>query len=466
MRRGSRMYLDSNQARLKRSVAALTALMCILLIPTVSMAAGFGPLREADTTGFATDLAFYAGAFSTAVTASVNPSATMAILAILGSIENAAVYSPDSVALNNVADFLNGIPILREIGKLPISNPYAAVFLTLVAAALIVIHSFSTSKMVSEETIDKLEKFSGYICVVAISLLPFVTNDALEKDPPRVKGAALTIRTVKFLGQPAKTQGPGIQTYVMAGITVVAITIIYYCLNTCMNNAEVIIAAIPVKGTSFIWQIIKGFLHIVLVLLQLFAPVVSVIVSIHLAVAGVFLFRILSRTAQYYKDIYVYTILRKIFKRNTPVTVIEKHFPRRLRKYYPTKEIAISLYTFHGVARLAKRSRVWLIKDGDKVDIVYKRFIRKPYIVSWEELCSRHEGKTVYLEQCARFLRIRTEDRKLELVLSGRYKPEIDMLTELLNLKDFTPVKQEIKETKKQNRKLRRKNKKQAAETI
>ena len=352
------MYLDTDQTRLKRSVAALCALLCLLFVPMVSLAAG-----ETETSNYATDLAFYAGAFSTAITASVNPSATMAILSILGAIENAALYSPDSVALNNIADFLNGIPILREIGKLPISNPYAAVFLTLIAAALIVIHSFATSKMVSEETIDKLEKYSGYICTVAISLLPFVTNDALAADPPKVKGAAnITFNTIGSLGESVKAQAPGIHTYVLAGITVVAITIFYYCLNTSMNNAEVIIAAIPVKGTSFIWQIIKGFIHIILVLLQLFAPVVSLIVSIHLAVAGLFLFRFLSRTARYYKDIYVYTILRKIFKRNSPVTTIEKHFPRRLRKYYPSKEIAISLYTFHGVGRLPKRSRVWLIK--------------------------------------------------------------------------------------------------------
>ena len=225
-----------------------------------------------------------------------------------------------------------------------------------------------------------------------------------------------------------------------------------------------IVAAVPVKGTSFIWQIIKAFIHFILVLLQLFAPVISFIVSIHLAVAAIFLFRILKRTAQYYKDVYVYTVLRKIFKRNDPVPRIEKYVPRKLKKLYPNMEIAISMYTFHGVARLAKRSRVWLIKEGDKVDVVYNRYIKKPYIISWTELCGKHEGKTVYMEQCLRFLKIRTEDRKLELNLSNRYKPEVEMLSELLNLKDFAPVKQEIKENKKMERKLRRKRKKEILE--
>ena len=452
------MYLDLNKTKKKTIIGVMTALMCVAMIPLISMADGGEPAT------LATDLAFYAGAFSTAVTASVNPTATMAVLSILGAIENAALYSPDSVVLCDIANFLNGIPIIREVGKLPIANPYAAVFLTLIAAVLIVIHSFAESKMVSEETIDKLDKLIGYICTVSISLLPFVTTEALEADPPGIKGAAGGIRAGIMMGAPDTAQTPGVQTYLLAGVTIIAITICYNVIYSCMDYWEMIVAAVPVKGTSFIWQIIKAFIHFILVLLQLFAPVISFIVSIHLAVAAIFLFRILKRTAQYYKDVYVYTVLRKIFKRNDPVPRIEKYVPRKLKKLYPNMEIAISMYTFHGVARLAKRSRVWLIKEGDNVDVVYNRYIKKPYIISWTELCGKHEGKTVYMEQCLRFLKIRTEDRKLELNLSNRYKPEVEMLSELLNLKDFAPVKQEIKENKKMERKLRRKRKKEILE--
>ena len=452
----------NNHAHLRRTAGAFACLMCLILIPMVSLAAGTGMSAEADASHFATDLAFYAGAFSTAVTASINPSATMAVLAILGAIENAAIYQPDSAVLCSIADFLNGVPILREVGKLPIANPYAAVFLTLIAAALIIIHSFAESKFVSEETIDKLDKLIGYICTVSISLLPFVTNDALEADPPVIKGAALTRSAGFFSNAPAGTHGPG--TYILAGITVIAITVFYYCIYSCVDNWEVIVAAFPMKGTSLIWQIVKALIHALLLVLQIFAPVISFIISIHLAVAGLFLFRILKRNSQYYKDVYVFTILRKIFKRNDEIPKIEKHVPRKLKKLYHGMEICMSVYTFHGVGRLPKRSRVWLIKEDGKLDIVYKRLIRKPYIVSWSDLRTQHEGKQFYLETCARFLKIRTEDRKFEAVMSTRYKPETEMLSELLDLKDFEPVKQEIKETKKLKRRM--KHKKAAAESV
>ena len=452
----------NNHAHLRRAAGAFACLMCLILIPMVSLAAGTGMSAEADASHFATDLAFYAGAFSTAVTASINPSATMAVLAILGAIENAAIYQPDSAVLCSIADFLNGVPILREVGKLPIANPYAAVFLTLIAAALIIIHSFAESKFVSEETIDKLDKLIGYICTVSISLLPFVTNDSLEADPPVIKGAALTRSAGFFSNAPAGTHGPG--TYILAGITVIAITVFYYCIYSCVDNWEVIVAAFPMKGTSLIWQIVKALIHALLLVLQIFAPVISFIISIHLAVAGLFLFRMLKRNSQYYKDVYVFTILRKIFKRNDEIPKIEKHVPRKLKKLYPGMELCMSVYTFHGIGRLPKRSRVWLIKEDGKLDIVYKRLIRKPYIVSWSDLRTQHEGKQFYLETCARFLKIRTEDRKFEAVMSTRYKPETEMLSELLDLKDFEPVKQEIKETKKLKRRM--KHKKAAAESV
>lgn len=452
----------NNHAHLRRVAGAFACLMCLILIPMVSLAAGTGMSAEADASHFATDLAFYAGAFSTAVTASINPSATMAVLAILGAIENAAIYQPDSAVLCSIADFLNGVPILREVGKLPIANPYAAVFLTLIAAALIIIHSFAESKFVSEETIDKLDKLIGYICTVSISLLPFVTNDALEADPPVIKGAALTRSAGFFSNAPAGTHGPG--TYILAGITVIAITVFYYCIYSCVDNWEVIVAAFPMKGTSLIWQIVKALIHALLLVLQIFAPVISFIISIHLAVAGLFLFRILKRNSQYYKDVYVFTILRKIFKRNDEIPKIEKHVPRKLKKLYPGMELCMSVYTFHGIGRLPKRSRVWLIKEDGKLDIVYKRLIRKPFIVSWSDLRTQHEGKQFYLETCARFLKIRTEDMKFEAVMSTRYKPETEMLSELLDLKDFEPVKQEIKETKKLKRRM--KHKKAAAESV
>ena len=456
----TKMYQALNKPGYKRLAAVYTALMCLVIISTVSLASG---ASATDPMSYAGSLATYAGVFSTCIVTSVNPTATMAILSILGAIENAAVYSPDSAFFNTVADFLNGVPIIREAGRLPLSNPYAAVFLTIVAVALILVHSTAVSELVAKKiSLDKLDTIAMNISNVALSLLPLVTNEALAADPPGSKGTELIARATFTLGKVSRNESAGWHTYILAAVTLIAVTIFSNIIRSCVNNWETIVAAFPVKGTSLIWQIVKAILHILLMILQIFAPFICFIISIHLAVVAVILFRILKRISQYYKDVYVFTILRSVFKRNEPVTRIEKRIPRKIRKLYPNMEIAISLYTFHGVARLAKRSRVRLIKDGDKTDIVYKRLIKPTYIISWEDLKKQHGNEQIYLEKCNRFLRIRTEDRKLELVLSNRYTPEIDMLTELLDLKDFAPVKEEIKDNKRRERRekrLRRKKK-------
>jgi hypothetical protein len=384
----------------------------------------------------------------------------MAILAVFGTIENAATYTDNAVLLK-IADFLNGIPVIREMGKTPVANPYAAALLIVIAFAWIVVHSTAVSEFLAKWiSMDKVDRICNSVYIAGISLLPLVSNDALAANPPGGKSAEAVSKASSLFAGTSLAVRPGIGTYVFVALVTVLVIILGNFVYSCVSNWETIVAAIPVKGTSLIWQIVKAFIHIGLLVLQMFAPIVSFIVSVHLVVACFFLFRILKRNAQYYKDIYVHAILSKVFKHNEPVSVIEKRIPGKIKKLYPSMETAISLYTFHGYARLAKRSRVWLIKEGDKTDLVYNRFIRKPFIVTWAELCEQYANKPVYLEQCLRFLRIRTEDKKLELVLSNRYKDQTAFLSDTLGLKDYEVVKQEKKDAKQLKKELKRKRKK------
>lgn len=444
------LRLESRSVQIKKYLAGvLIAVLCLYLIPLISLAAGFGCDTQLPSVDQSTwQLTYYAGVFSTAVTCSVNPSATMAILAVFGTIENAATYT-DNAVLIKIASFLNGIPIIREMGKTPVANPYAAALLIVIAIAWIIIHSTAISEFVSKWiSLDKLDRICNSVYIAGISLLPLVSTDALTANPPGSKSSETVVKASSLIAGTTQSTRPSIGICILTVVVAIVVTILGNFVYSCVSNWETIVAAIPVKGTSLIWQIVKAFIHIGLIVLQMFAPVVSVIVNLHLLVACIFLFRILKRTSQYYKDIYITPVVAKIFKRNEPVSVIEKRVPRKIVKIYPSLEIAISLFAFHGYARLAKRSRVWLIKEGDKIDLVYNRLIRKPFIVSWSELCEKHGNKPVYLEQCLRFLKIRTEDRKLEFVLSNRYKQEAGLLSETLGLKDFEVVKQEKKEAK------------------
>jgi len=73
--------LDKKHSYLSILIAALT----VAVLPSLCLADD-GSLPQA--------LGLYAGIFSTVVTASVNPTATMAAISILGALENAATYQP------------------------------------------------------------------------------------------------------------------------------------------------------------------------------------------------------------------------------------------------------------------------------------------------------------------------------------------------------------------------------------
>ena len=73
----TKMYQALNKPGYKRLAAVYTAMMCLVLISTVSLASG---VSATDPMGYAGSLATYAGVFSTCIVTSVNPTATMAIL--------------------------------------------------------------------------------------------------------------------------------------------------------------------------------------------------------------------------------------------------------------------------------------------------------------------------------------------------------------------------------------------------
>ena len=455
--------LETSKSRLKRCVAIYIILVCLISIPMVSYAGGFGITEARKNTAYTRALSDYSGVFSTCVSSSVNPTATLAVLSIFGAFENVAEYS-SSMVLNDIADYLNEIPVIKEASKMPVANPVAAIILTLAAIALTAMHFLKVTEAIrSYIKIDVVERVIQNLQNLVLSILPLITTEALISGSAGTKGGAIVVKAIDVLGK-ANTQGPNWFTYVMAIITFVGLTFSTNISFSCFKNTDVIAAGVPVAGSSVAWQVIKMIIQILILILQTYAPGVCVFFCINLVIASFFLFRLLKRNAIYYTDIYLMTIIHRIFRRKRPVSRIEKLVPRRLKKLYPEMEIGMAVYTFHGYARLAKRSRVWLIKEGEKLELVYKRLIRKPVVITWADMREKHENKTVYLEQCLRFLRIRTEDKKIELVISNRYKPEIEMLSELLDLKDYEIVKKENKETKKLKkleRKMRRKRKRE-----
>ncbi|MBQ8147868.1 MAG: hypothetical protein IJ040_03650, partial [Lachnospiraceae bacterium] len=393
----------------------------------------------------------YAGVFSTTVTASVNPTATLAVLSVLGMIENAETYFPNAQWLIAVGNFLNKIPIVETISDLPIANPVAAVLLTIIAIAMYVIHSTAASKMFSEATIDNIEKWGGMIVTVALSLLPLATTQVVAAAP----GAEIHYVTpfTYFI------------TLLIAILSAIFTAIVYICVYCCMDCLEMLAAVIPVKGMNAVVQILKGALHLILILLQMFAPILSVIFSIIIVIIAFIMFRKMSTLSTYYNYIYVKPLWKNMWHKGEMVPLIHRKFPRRGHKRYPFVELAIPVFSMNHVGKIRKRELVWLITKDYVPYLVRIKPLRKIQEIPLETL-NVHKDP-LYLQKRIRFTRILTEDKQVELILSNEYTNQWERLLEWLQISDYKLVeerKQAEKAAKRSAKEEKRRLKREANE--
>lgn len=376
------------------------------------------------------NLEMYAGIFSTTVTASVNPTATLAALSVLGMVENANAYFPEAGWLVQVGEFLNQIPLVRTISDLPIANPVAAIILTVVAITMYVIHSTSASKMFSKATIDNIEQWGGMIVTVGLSLLPLATT--------QVVAAQTDVNYVSV--------GTYAVSLVLSILSAAFTAVVYVCIYGCIDAVELLAAVIPIKGMNVVVETIKAILHMILLLLQLFSPILSVIISLVLMVVGVLLFRKLSTLSTYYNYIYVKPLWKAIRHRDELSPLVHRKFPRRGHKQYPNVELAVPVFSMRPIRKLKKRELAWLIlKDGEPY-LVRMKPLRKNQEIPLSEL-NVHKDE-LYLQKTFRFTRLLTEDKHIELIISNEYSNQWQKMLEWLKVSDFKVVEERRKQEK------------------
>lgn len=387
--------------------------------------------ERAVNTTLGENLEAYAGVFSTAVTASVNPTGTLAALSILGMVENAEQYFPEVDWLVRAGNFLSGIPIIRTVSELPIANPVAAILLTIVAIAMYVIHSTSASKLFSKATIDNVEQWGGMIVTVALSLLPLAATQVVAAESTNVNYVS-----------------PGTYgiTLILAILSAIFNAVVYICIYGCIDAVELLGAVIPIKGMNVVIEILKGILHMVLLLLQIFSPALSVIISILLVVVGVLLFRKMSLLSTYYMYIYVKPLWKNLWHRNDLVPFVHRKFPRKGRKRYPAVELAVPAFSMNKTGKIRKRELVWLILKDHVPYLVRIKAFRKPWELPLSEL-NVHKD-VLYLQKTFRFTRILTEDKQVELIISNEYSNQWQRMLEWLQLSDFKIVEERKKQEK------------------
>ena len=183
-----------------------------------------------------------------------------------------------------------------------------------------------------------------------------------------------------------------------------------------------------------------------LLLLQLFSPILSVIISLVLMVVGVLLFRKLSTLSTYYNYIYVKPLWKAIRHRDELSPLVHRKFPRRGHKQYPNVELAVPVFSMRPIRKLKKRELAWLIlKDGEPY-LVRMKPLRKNQEIPLSEL-NVHKDE-LYLQKTFRFTRLLTEDKHIELIISNEYSNQWQKMLEWLKVSDFKVVEERRKQEK------------------
>lgn len=437
----------------KKQVLLFITILTLMISTTVMQYKGHIVHSASDAeiavnTTLGESLETYAGIFSTTVTASVNPTATLAALSILGMVENAEIYFPEAGWLIQVGNFLNGIPIVETISDLPIANPVAAILLTIVAIAMYVIHSTSASKMFSKATIDNIEQWGGMIVTVALSLLPLATTQVVAAAP------ATEIHYV--------SPGTYAVTLLLAILSAIFTAIVYVCIYGCMDAVELLGAVIPIKGMNVVIEILKGVLHMILILLQIFAPVLSVIFSIIIMLVGILLFRKMSTLSTYYTYIYVKPLWKTLWHKDDLSPLVHRKFPRRGHKRYPSIELAVPAFSMNHVGKIRKRELIWLILKDHVPYLIRIKPLRKTQEIPLAEL-NVHKD-TLYLQKTFRFTRILTEDKQVELIISNEYSNQWQRMLDWLQLSDFKLVEERRKQEKETARSVKEEKRREKRE--
>lgn len=438
----------------KKEIMIFLTILVVMMSVTafssnVSMVHSSSDIETEINTTLGESIENYAGVFSVAVTASVNPTATLAVLSLLGIVENADVYFPEVVWINNVGDFLNKVPLIKTAGNLPIANPVALVLFAIIAVVLCVLRSTSASKAVSEATVDQIERYGGYIVTVALSLIPVATSQVVAAE-----------RTVSYV-----SAGTYAVTLIIGLLATVFNSIVYICVNKCIDAVEVIAAAVPIKGMNAIVQILKALLHLILVVLQIFSPVLSVIFSIIIAIVALCLFRKLTILSTYYEYIYIKPLWNRIFHKNEQIPFLHKRFPKRGRKIYPELQMAIPAFSMNKHEKLLKkRELVWLVPGSDGPKLLKIKAFRKIKEIPLNSLHIMQEP--LYLQKTIRFTRVMTEDKKVEIIISNEYSDYWEQLLQSLMLTDYQVVKDRKKAEKEEKKQERAEKRQQKMEEI
>lgn len=421
-----------NKKKIILFLIIVTAISCSMAFSAMGRVS-YGSADDIETeinTTLGDNLEAYAGIFSTTVTNAVNPTGTLTFLAVIGTIENYQTYFPQNDTMDTISSFLNDIPFLRTIGKLPIANPYAAVIFLILTIVLYVVRSTSASKVASKATVDQIEYWCGLISSIALCLLPMATSTVVAAQTLTVVTHTVSAATFAI-------------TVIIGIMSAIFCSVVYIAINNTVDAIEMLGAIVPIPKMNLIIEILKGILHILLIILQIFSPVLSFICSILCCIIGFVLFRYAYTITCYFNALYVQHLYNKVFRSKRVFAPIFPKAPKKVKEALPNISLLLPVFTLKKMNNIKKREKLWLVVSEQTNYFIQKKRFRKPRIIKLDSITT----EPVQMEQAFRFIRMKSTDSVLDFVLCKDYAAIFDVIQKECGF----AIKEKEKKTKKES---------------
>lgn len=376
---------------------------------------------------------YYAGCFSATVVNSVNPIATMTVLAAVGTFENSDRFFPETQWAVNFGTKLGNVPVFKLLKTLPIANPAATIVLFILTVIMFVMCCI-TALAPANKLVQILNSILGEIFNLTLTILPLATTEIAY---------AAGVETV------AKA---GTGWYMSAGTHVVLIlfcvvftilnTSAYVIINFVSANMETICQLIPVPLSGGVQQILEYILIGLLLVIEAVAPFLLVILCLFILLVAILLLPKMIAYATYFNYVYMKATWKFLFHRDVAMPRVHKKFPRKGRLFYQNANIdyavpAITQKDFLAAnpekwkGRLKKHTLVWI---ASRDNVPYLVVIRPFHKVIETPLFTAMGDEHLHLKKHLRFLLVYDTNETRKLVISNEYAADTEELMKMLHI--------------------------------
>lgn len=380
------------------------------------------------------DLRMLGGAFAPLVGIGGSPLITLTMLSGAGTLLNEGIVNPEH------------IPLSGMLMALPISNLYVLIGLALVTGAKFALSLSSTTKLFSDATLGTIERVLGIVCSIGGVLV-------------------ITFATTVYAAEIAATSssagiGRVVLTIIISFVSALIAYVIYVVVRTMVSAgdacATIVLFVFP--GATAAVVVIKHITIALYSLLIIFFPAVAVFFGIIVVAIACLMFGRTKRMERYYKHIYLFPLLNRIFRKDYRVPLVPKKLPYGIAEEFDTVELCIECFFMNKKLKLYKRETCWFVRSNGinyifkkrlfgkaiKIEVPTEAYIERPYIFGyWSKKIKPYLYLKIFTDEAQP-----TKQRLINAIIRREHGKSFEELCTIASLVDYNEILEERKRKK------------------